>query len=110
LSKENLKDILLNSDESKLRAVIESLASYDMTIDNLDVIVDGLIEEAISAQIGARGLTTSVINVFLDVLEEIGNNPNQYEKVVLGENILKDSKDYTLIKRKVKKRVKTAEN
>ena len=107
LSRENLKDILLNSDESKLRAVIESFASVGITVDNLDIIIDGLIEEAIVAKIGARGLTKSVMNAFLKIFEELGNNPDKYERIVLGNNILKNNTDYQLIPKKNKKRTKT---
>ena len=108
LSRDNLKDILLNSDESKLRAVIESIASLGITIDNLDLIVNGLVDEAINAKIGARGLTKSVMNIFLKIFEELGNNPDKYERIVLGDNILKDNTDYKLIPKKVKRRTKTA--
>ena len=109
LSRDNLKDILLNSDESKLRVVIESIASLGITIENLDIIVDGLVDEAINAKIGARGLTKSVMNIFLKIFEDLGNNPDKYGKIVLGDNILKDNTDYKLVPKKVKKRVKTAE-
>lgn len=109
LSRDNLKDILLNSDESKLRVVIESIASLGITIENLDIIVDGLVDEAINAKIGARGLTKSVMNIFLKIFEDLGNNPGKYERIILGDNILKDNTDYKLVPKKVKKRVKTAE-
>lgn len=109
LSRDNLKDILLNSDESKLRVVIESIASLEITIENLDIIVDGLVDEAINAKIGARGLTKSVMNIFLKIFEDLGNNPGKYERIILGDNILKDNTDYKLVPKKVKKRVKTAE-
>ena len=109
LSRDNLKDILLNSDESKLRVVIESIASLGITIENLDIIVDGLVDEAINAKIGARGLTKSVMNIFLKIFEDLGNNPVKYERIILGDNILKDNTDYKLVPKKVKKRVKTAE-
>jgi len=109
LSRENLKDILLNSDESKLRSVIESISSLGIEIENLDTIVNGLVDEAIAAKIGARGLTKSVMNIFLKIFEDLGNNPDKYEKIILGANILKDNGDYKLIPKKVKKKVKTAE-
>ncbi len=109
LSRENLKDILLNSDESKLRVVVESIAALGITIDNLDIIVNGLVDEAIKAKIGARGLTKSVMNIFLKIFEDLGNNPDKYERIILGENILEDNADYKLVPKKVKKLTKTAE-
>ena len=110
LSRENLKDILLNSDESKLRVVIESIDSLGIEIENLDIIINGLVDEAINAKIGARGLTKSVMNIFLKIFEDLGNNPDKYGKIILGDNILKDNTDYKLIPKKVKRKVKTAEN
>lgn len=109
LSREDLKDILLNSDESKLMRTVETIESMGVTIENLDVIVDGLVDKAIKAKIGARGLTKSVAEAFLKIIKDLGDNPDKYDNLIIGPNIIEDNTDYQLVPKKVKKRVKTAE-
>ena len=72
------------------------------------MIVNGLLDEAINAKICARCLIKSVMNIFLKIFEDLGNNSDKYERIILGDNILKDNMDYRLIPRKVKRRTKTA--
>jgi hypothetical protein len=49
------------------------------------------------------------MNIFLKIFEDLGNNPDKYERIILGENILEDNADYKLVPKKVKKLTKTAE-
>lgn len=107
-----LKDILLNSDESCLYQIIESLHSIGIEIENVDSVVDNLVENAIKKQIGARGLIGSSMNMFLKVFKEIGNNPNKYNKLIIGENIIDNPNDFELltIKKKTKKKINTTQN
>ena len=105
-NKEVLKDILLNSDESIFRMLIDAINSEGIEIDNLDDIIDLIVEDAISHKIGARGLNNPARNVFLKIFYEIGNNPGKYNKVIIGNNIVKDNSDFELKTKKVKKRIK----
>lgn len=105
-NKEVLKDILLNSDESIFRMLIDAINSEGIEIDNLDDIIDLIVEDAISHKIGARGLNNPARNVFLKIFYEIGNNPGKYNKVIIGNNIVKDNSDFELKSKKVKKRIK----
>ena len=103
LDKENLKDILLNSDESIYRMLIAALTSEGIQIENLDAITDLIVDDAISHKIGARGLNNSTRNIFLKIFYEIGNNPGKYDRVIMGNTIVNDNTDFEL---KTKKRVK----
>ena len=107
-----LKDILLNSDESGLYQIIESLHSIGIEIENIDNVVDNLVENAIKRQIGARGLIGSSMNMFLKVFKEIGNNPNKYNKLIIGGNIIDNPNDFELLttKKKTKKKINTIQN
>lgn len=107
-----LKDILLNSDESGLYQIIESLHSIGIEIENINSVVDNLVDNAIKKHIGARGLISSSMTMFLKIFKEIGNNPGKYDKLVVGNNIMNDADDYQLLSTKTntKKRTKTIQN
>ena len=107
--KDILKDILLNSDESLFTGLVESLNSLGLTVDNLYDVIDCIIDDAITKKLGARGLIGPTRNIFLKVFYEIANNPEKYESVVIGKNIINDNNDFELIPKKVKKKVKKAE-
>lgn len=109
-NKEVLKDILLNSDESGLYQIIESLHSIGIEVENIDGIVDILVDNAIKKHIGARGLISSSMNMFLRIFREIGNNPNKYNKLIIGDNIVDDPNDFKLVSVKTKKKTKTISN
>ena len=111
LSRENLKDILLNSEESYFRQVIMSIESLGIEIENIDYIVDEIVDDAMkkntSGKIGARGIDNSVMNAFLKIFESIGNDVDKYSKVIIGKNIIKDNNDFELIPKQIKKKIKT---
>ena len=107
LGKTELKDIIINSDESELIATANALKELGIEIANLDEIIDYIVEDAIQNKLGARGLILTINNLFQEIFYEVGNNPNKYSKVILGPNIIKDKHDFKLISRKTytKKRV-----
>ena len=110
-NREVLKDILLNSDESNFRQIIMSLNSLGIEIENIDSVVDALVDDAINKKIGARGLVSSLMGLFIRIFKEVGNNPGKYNKLIIGNNLINDPSDYKLVnqtKKKVKK--KTEEN
>lgn len=109
LGKEELKDIILNSDESELTATINALQELGVEIQNIDEVIDYIVDDAIENKIGARGLILTINNLFQEIFYEVGNNPNKYSKVIIGSNIINDKKDYTLIKKRnyTRKKVKT---
>ena len=108
-NKEVLKDILLNSDESILTLMVNSLNEEGIVIENLDAIIDSIVDSAIEKKIGARGLFGPTRNIFLKVFYEINNNPGKYSKIVFGDNIMNDYNDFKLIPKKVKTRTKKQE-
>ena len=106
LGKPELKEIVTESDESELNATINALAILDIEIENLDEVIDIIVEDALNKQIGARGLVFTINNMFQEIFYEVGNNPELYDKVVIGKNIIEDPFDFTLIERETKKRVR----
>ncbi len=110
LTAADLKDILLNSEESKFVKIINVLKEQGITVENPEVIIDGLVKRAIEKKIGARGLVGSVMPIFLKIFKAVGDNPDKYEKIVFGENITNDNSDFKLVPKRVKTKTKAMIN
>ncbi len=105
-NREVLKDILLNSDESLLTVMLNTLKEEGIEVLGLDNVIDSIVENAIEKQIGARGLFGPTRNIFLKVFYEIANNPGKYNKIIFGSNIMNDHHDFELVAKKIKTRKK----
>ena len=106
LTKDIFKEIIVESDESEFLSHVKFLESCGVTIANKEEIIEIIAEDAISKTIGARGLVETISNMLLEIIYDVANNPNKYQEVIIGKNILKNPKDYQLIQKQVKKRVK----
>jgi len=102
LGKKELKEIILESKESELKANIEALKSLGVDILNIDEVIDYIVEDAIKKQIGARGLVLTINNLFEEIFYKIGNNPSKYSKVIIGPNIINDNKDFRLVQKRTR--------
>lgn len=108
LTREIYREIILKSDESELLAHIDFLQSLDVQVKNINQIVESIIDDAISKDIGARGLVATISKMFVEVIYEVANHPGLYSEVIIGKNIINDPNDFELVKRQiVKKRMKT---
>lgn len=96
LTKDNLKDIILNSKTSELQEYIRILKEFGIENINIDDLVDIIVNDAMERKIGARGLTSSIVNIFNNIMYEVFNNPGEYDTLYIGPNILNNSNDFTL--------------
>lgn len=110
LGKKELIEILTESDKSELNATLSALKLLNIEVENIDELVDLIAEDAVKKQIGARGLVTTINNIFQEVFYEVGNNPGIYEKVIIGKNIIQDKFDFELVNIRTKKRVRVQNN
>ena len=110
MDKEILKDIIINSDESELKNTVDALKKLGVTIKNIEDVIDLIAEDALTKEIGARGLITTINNIFSEIFYVIANNPNKYKEVIIGENILKDNQDFKLIAKNIKRKTKKKSN
>lgn len=106
LGKEDLKEIIINSDQSELAATVVTLRQLGVEVENLEEVIDIIAEDALNKKIGARGLIFTINNMFQEIFYEIGNNQGTYKTVVIGNNIINDNRDFVLKKTKAKKRKK----
>ena len=110
LGAKELKEIITESDESELLKTLDALEILNVEIENLDEVIDILVEDALTKQIGARGLVFTINNIFEEIFYQIGNNPALYEKVIIGKNIIENPYDFELVERRTKKRVKVKQD
>ena len=106
MTKEILKDIIINSDESELKLTIKALKSLGVKINNLDLLIDLIAEDAIKKEIGARGLVSTINDIFSEIIYTVANNPGKYSEVIIGDNIINDNKDFKLVRKNVKTRTR----
>ena len=96
LSESDLKEILINSKDSELKKIIKILNSLNISCVNIDTLIDSIAKNAIEKDLGARGLTTVTTELFTKIFYEVLNNPDKYQELILGDNILNDNSDYVL--------------
>lgn len=95
LKKEDLIDIL-NTEASELKKIIHLINDLGVEIVNMDFLYDLIANDAITKKIGARGLLSTITNIFVEIFYELLSNPGEYSQLILGENILNDRTDYAL--------------
>lgn len=110
LTREIFKEIILESDESELLAHVCFLESYGVKVKNLEEIIEIIIDDAMAKGIGARGLIATISKLFLEIIYEVANNPDMYSEVIIGKNIINDSKDFELVKKRIIKRTMKLNN
>lgn len=103
LTKDNLKDIILNSKTSELQEYIRILKEFGIENINIDDLVDIIVNDTMERKIGARGLTSSIVNMFNNIMYEVFNNPGEYDTLYIGPNILNKPNDFTLSRSTYKK-------
>ena len=97
LTKDNLADILLNSEDSEFMKAVNILSSKGIVIDNMEAIVEKLINDTLAKKAGAHGLYSQAKLIFLKVFKAIGDNSERYERIILGNNIPEDNNDFELV-------------
>ena len=100
LNKENLKDIIINSKESELNKIVNLLENLGINCSNIDKLIDIIATDALEKKIGARGLTSTINKVFMDIFYDVLSDNSNDSELTIGSNILTDKKDYTLTKHK----------
>ena len=100
LSKEDFVKIMKTSELSVISEYIKELSDLGININISDEMYERIANVAISYGTGARGINTVVDSIFEDILFEVFNDSLNIDTIELGEDILNNSKDYVLRKRK----------
>lgn len=107
LTKKDLINILKNP-HGELANMVLAFESMGVTFPNIDELYNIIAEDALKKGIGARGIVTTVVNIFTLAMYDVLNHPGVYQKIIFGKNILVDNTDYKLIPVKIKERVRQA--
>lgn len=74
--------------------------------ENTDFLYELIAEDALKKGIGARGIKTTTSKIFSNIFYEVLSNPNTYQSLIIGENILTNPEDFILHKKSIKKRTR----
>ena len=103
LTKEDLIEILKNSEISPIKIYLNNLKNIGININIPESLYDKIATNAISYKTGARALKVVVDDMFQDILYTIFDNPNEIEALKIKEEILEDKKSYSLTKKLTQK-------
>lgn len=102
LSLEDLKRILLESDESDLKIQEKIFKKLGVKIKFNEEFINKAAEKAYQKKTGARGLHGIVDEATWQALIEANDNENMYEEIVFTEKTLEDSSNYQFTKKNKK--------
>lgn len=100
LSPKELIEILKNKNNQTLQEKINLLKELKIEVKIEEDLYQEIAKEAIRKNIGARGLVSAVENVFKEPMSKIGQEPNQYQSLILTKKTQENPKGYQLIKKK----------
>ena len=100
LTEENLRDIIINSKDSELTKILKIFENAGITCSNVEEVIDIIVKDAISRKIGARGIISTITEIFMSIFYDALSNDSSYDELIVGKNILNDKSDYQLIKNK----------
>ena len=100
LTKENLIEIMKNPNNKTIKQKQEILNSLGIKLDLEEEVYEILADKAIKNKTGARGLVGAVDNLFLKAMNEISDDPNNYEELIINKDTVADHHAYKLVKRK----------
>ena len=89
-----------NPNNKTIKQKQEILNSLGIKLDLEEEVYEILADKAIKNKTGARGLVGAVDNLFLKAMNEISDDPNNYEELIINKDTVADHHAYKLVKRK----------
>ena len=107
LTKDVVKDILLNSGESELINVCNKLKKMSVNLLNIEQVADYISEYVIKQNLSIGEIPRVTNVIFSNIFYEIANSSIGYAELFIGPNIFDDYNDYklTILRNKTKARV-----
>lgn len=107
LTKDVVKDILLNSGESELINVCNKLKKMCVNLLNIEQVADYISEYVIKQNLSIGEIPRVTNVIFSNIFYEIANSSIGYAELFIGPNIFDDYNDYklTILRNKTKARV-----
>ena len=101
LTKDDLKNILINSNSSALKIYLEQFKNFGVNIKITDELIDRICDLAINKHTGARALNNIVNEIFEDILYNLFSDTNVKEDIVLDKDILCETEKKLVLKNTV---------
>ena len=102
MTKEMMKQILLNSADSPLIDFKLMFESDNVSLRYTEGFIDALIDQALSLKTGARSLRYVVTNVMTKAAFDVSMNAYDYDAIVLTAETVKDNSKYERVRKQYK--------
>ena len=99
LDVDDIKRILLESEESQIKIQEEIFNALGTKITFTDGYVTKIAKQAIEKKTGARGLNEIIDESTWEAFDEVYSNEGIYEEVIFDEDAVDDSSNYQLVKK-----------
>lgn len=99
LTKENLKDVFIKSDESPLLKEKEHFKKVGVELVATDDYIDAIANKAYELKYGARGLAGLTLESTWMAYDDVSSNRGKYSEVIISGETLDDSSRYKLIEK-----------
>ncbi len=100
LELEDIKRILLESDESALKIQEKLFDSLGVKLTSGDDYINAIAKQAMDRKTGARGLNTVVDETTWEAYGDVYTHLGEYDEIILGEGTVKDPKVYQKVYKK----------
>ena len=99
LEREDLKKIILESEESALNKRIEAFKKLGVKLTYTSEYIEKVVDEAYALKTGARALSRIISKTTWHAFSEVHEHAGQYSEVILGKETVEESSHYQLIKK-----------
>ena len=101
LTKDDLKNILINGESSALKIYLRQLKEYGVNVTVTDELIDKICELAILKRTGARALNNIVNEIFEEILYKLFANTDVKSEIVLDKDIINNNDKKLVLKNTV---------
>ena len=100
LSKEDFIEILKSPSTNSLKTKLQILTQEGIKVEIAENVYEKIATKALEKNTGARGLGSVIDSLFIHAMVEISQNDGVFEKLIIDENTVQNSKKYQLIKKR----------
>jgi ATP-dependent Clp protease ATP-binding subunit ClpX len=100
LDVEDIKRIMLESDESAMKIQKEIFEQLGVKLTFTDSFTQSVAEKAYEKKSGARGINSIIDECTWKAFDEVYSHPGEYEEVIVSDKTIEDEEAFQLIKKR----------
>ncbi len=100
LDVEDIKRIMLESDESAMKIQKEIFEQLGVTLTFTDSFTQSVAEKAVEKKSGARGINSIIDECTWKAFDKVYSNPGEYQEVIVDEKTIEDAESFQLVKKR----------